>query len=82
MITPESGTLLIAEPFLKDPSFIRSVVMLCRHNEDEGTFGFALNKILKVTLDQFIPDLEGHLPRPSWHDHCPGYSPWGHPPVG
>jgi putative transcriptional regulator len=60
MINPESGTLLIAEPFLKDPSFMRSVVMICRHNDEEGTFGFALHKMMQVTLDQFIPGLEGH----------------------
>lgn len=59
MITPASGTLLIAEPFLKDPSFMRSVVLICRHNEDEGTFGFTLNKLLENTLDEIITDMDG-----------------------
>jgi putative transcriptional regulator len=49
-IKPEKGRLLISEPFLPDPNFERTVVLLCEHN-DEGSFGFVLNKpsILKVT---------------------------------
>ncbi len=49
-IKPEKGRLLISEPFLADPNFERTVVLLCDHNED-GSFGFVLNKpsILKVT---------------------------------
>jgi putative transcriptional regulator len=48
-IAPEKGRLLISEPFLPDPNFERTVVLLCEHNE-EGSFGFVLNKpsILKV----------------------------------
>jgi putative transcriptional regulator len=48
-IKPEKGRLLISEPFLPDPNFERTVVLLCDHNE-EGSFGFVLNKpsILKV----------------------------------
>jgi putative transcriptional regulator len=49
-IEPERGRLLISEPFLPDPNFERTVVLLCEHNE-EGSFGFVLNKpsILKVS---------------------------------
>lgn len=48
-IKPEKGKLLISEPFLPDPNFERTVVLLCEHNE-EGSFGFVLNKpsILKI----------------------------------
>ena len=48
-IAPEKGRLLISEPFLPDPNFERTVVLLCEHNQ-EGSFGFVLNKpsILKV----------------------------------
>ena len=56
MIDPEQGILLIADPFLKDPNFMRSVIMICRHSE-EGTFGFALNKQYELTLDELITDL-------------------------
>lgn len=40
---PEKGDLLISEPFLPDPNFQRTVVLVCEHGED-GSFGFVLNK--------------------------------------
>lgn len=58
MIEPASGILLLAEPFLKDPSFMRSVVLICKHDLDEGTFGFALNKKLHTTLNEMVADLD------------------------
>lgn len=42
-ISPEKGDLLISEPFLPDPNFQRTVVLICEHGE-EGSFGFVLNK--------------------------------------
>ncbi len=57
MISPARGTLLIANPFLKDPNFIRSVIFLCEHKE-EGSFGFVLNKKFPKTLGELIPELE------------------------
>jgi putative transcriptional regulator len=47
---PAKGDLLISEPFLPDPNFERTVVLLCEHN-DQGSFGFVLNKpsILKFS---------------------------------
>ncbi len=42
-VQPKKGDLLISEPFLPDPNFERTVVLLCEHN-DEGSFGFVLNK--------------------------------------
>lgn len=59
MIDPAPGILLIADPFLKDPNFLRTVVFLCEHKE-EGSFGFVLNRKYEVTLDELLPDLEGH----------------------
>ena len=59
MIEPGPGILLIADPFLKDPNFLRSVVLLCEHKE-EGSFGFVLNRQYKNTLNELIPELEGH----------------------
>ena len=57
MIEPKAGILLIAEPFLKDPNFMRTVVFLCEHQE-EGSFGFVLNKNYDSTLDQLVTELE------------------------
>ena len=58
MVELSAGTLLIAEPFLKDPNFMRTVVLLCDHQQ-EGSFGFVLNKQFKHSLDELIPEFEG-----------------------
>jgi putative transcriptional regulator len=58
MIEPAQNTLLIADPFLKDPNFMRTVVFMCRHS-DEGSFGFVLNKAVEQTLDLLITGLDG-----------------------
>lgn len=42
-VTPRRGDLLISEPFLPDPNFERTVVLICENNED-GSIGFILNK--------------------------------------
>lgn len=55
-LTPERGRLLISEPFLPDPNFERTVVLLCEYS-DEGSFGFVLNKPSAVNLDDIIEDV-------------------------
>lgn len=57
MIQPGPGILLIAEPFLKDPNFMRTVVFLCDHQE-EGSFGFVINRAYKHTLDELMNNAE------------------------
>jgi putative transcriptional regulator len=59
VIEPSAGILLIADPFLKDPNFLRSVVFLCEHQE-EGSFGFVLSRKYENTLNELIPELEDH----------------------
>ena len=44
-------------PFLKDPNFSRTVIFLCEHNA-EGSFGFVLNKIFPMPLQELLPDIE------------------------
>jgi len=53
---PSTGRLLISEPFLKDPNFRRSVVLLADHQE-EGTLGFILNQPSTLLLKDLVPDL-------------------------
>ncbi len=50
-----SGKVLLAEPFMLDPNFKRSAVILCEHNE-EGSVGFIMNKPLKTRIDELIED--------------------------
>lgn len=59
MIEPAAGILLISDPFLKDPNFMRTVVFLCEHRE-QGSFGFVLNRKYENTIDEIIPELEGY----------------------
>ena len=51
---PVTGSLLAAEPFLGDPNFDRSVVLLTEHNESEGSIGFVINKPLDLDLDDIV----------------------------
>ena len=55
---PKGGDFLISEPFLPDPNFERSVVLICE-NSEEGTFGLVLNKttdlLLEDVMDEEIP---------------------------
>jgi putative transcriptional regulator len=48
-LSPKKGRVLITEPFLEDDYFERSVVLICEHNE-EGSFGFVLNKYSEIEL--------------------------------
>ena len=48
---PKKGRILISDPFLPDPYFKRSVVLLVDHH-DEGSLGFIINKPLEISLDQ------------------------------
>jgi putative transcriptional regulator len=59
MIEPAPGILLIADPFLKDPNFVRSVIFLCEH-EKQGSFGFVLNRQIEQTLDELLNSFDGH----------------------
>ncbi|MBS1776679.1 MAG: YqgE/AlgH family protein [Bacteroidetes bacterium] len=51
-----SGRLLIAEPFLNDPNFYRSVILLCEHG-NEGSVGFVLNHATNLQLGDLFPAL-------------------------
>ncbi len=53
-IEPEKGRLLIAEPFMADSYFKRSVVLLAAYS-DNDIVGFILNKPLQTTLDKILP---------------------------
>ena len=52
-IVPKKGCLLISEPFLPDPNFQRTVILLCDYNP-EGAFGFVLNRPSEVQLNEII----------------------------
>jgi putative transcriptional regulator len=45
--------LLIAQPFLQDKHFERSVILICEH-ENQGTFGFILTRPTNLAVSEVI----------------------------
>ena len=58
---PDKGKLLIAEPFLGDPSFERTVILLTDFNTD-GAVGFVLNRPLDLRMEQVLVDFPAFKP--------------------
>ncbi len=58
-VIPQKGNILISEPFLWDKYFERSVVFLVEHDDETGTMGFILNKMMKEKVIDFFPDMKG-----------------------
>lgn len=56
MTKVKSGSILISEPFLGDPNFERTVVLVCKHDA-EGSFGLVLNRKTNLKLSD-VPELE------------------------
>ena len=57
-LAPSAGKLLISEPFMNDPNFTRSVILLTNYDAD-GTIGFVLNHPSLLKLDELITGIEG-----------------------
>lgn len=58
---PTASCLLVSEPFMHDPNFIRSVVLLCQHDL-EGTLGLVLNHRTNLLLKDLIDCPLGDFP--------------------
>jgi|TARA_B110000495_G_scaffold191707_1_gene195105 putative transcriptional regulator len=59
----EEGNILISDPFLRDPNFSRTVILIVKHN-DEGSLGFVLNDKSKFTISEVVdnfPDFETNI---------------------
>lgn len=52
------GILLLSDPFLKDPNFIRSVILVCEANT-EGAFGLVLNRKTPFVLGDLVQQAIG-----------------------
>lgn len=56
-MTSLAGQLLIAMPQMQDHRFVRSVILLCAHNE-EGAMGLVVNKLIESpTLPELLKQL-------------------------
>jgi putative transcriptional regulator len=62
--TVAAGSLLVASPALADPNFMRSVVLVLRH-DDMGTIGVAINRATSLSpvkvFPEFSPALDGYM---------------------
>ncbi|MCD8293606.1 MAG: YqgE/AlgH family protein [Prevotellaceae bacterium] len=56
-MVPKQGRVLIAEPFLCDNTFSRTVVLLVEHTQD-GSMGLIMNKSLPLRLNDVFSDFE------------------------
>ena len=54
-LTPQKGRVLLADPFLADEYFQRSVVYLCEHSK-AGSFGFVLNNYVDISINELNPN--------------------------
>lgn len=52
----ESGVLLISEPYLEDPNFKKTVVLVVEH-DSSGTVGFVLNKRTELCLHDVMENM-------------------------
>ncbi|HSI90692.1 MAG TPA: YqgE/AlgH family protein [Adhaeribacter sp.] len=53
MTNIKSGSIIISEPYLGDPNFERTVILICRHDE-EGSFGLVLNRRSNLKLSDVL----------------------------
>lgn len=51
------GRVLVSEPFLPDPNFERTVILMTEHNT-EGSIGFVLNKPAENVVGDVIEELK------------------------
>ena len=56
-VLPSRGKILISEPFLRDVTFGRSVVLLIDHTE-EGSMGLIINKQLPIFVNDIIKEFK------------------------
>lgn len=52
---PGKGKILISEPFLLDPNFKRTIILLTEHGEN-GSLGFVLNKPTEHYVHSLVED--------------------------
>lgn len=50
------GSLILADPSLKEPTFFQSVLLLTEHSMDEGAFGYILNRPLGRTVGELLTE--------------------------
>jgi len=60
----QPGSLLLAEPFMIDENFKRTVVLICEHSPSNGTLGLIINKPINLRIEDVVdnfPDFKTRL---------------------
>ncbi|GIV32606.1 MAG: UPF0301 protein [Chitinophagales bacterium] len=65
-VKPSKGVLLLAEPFMADPHFRRTVVVLCE-NQRSGSIGFILNRPTPLKLPEAIDGILVNFDAPLYY---------------
>jgi Putative transcriptional regulator len=58
-LVPKAGRILVSEPYLPDPNFERTVILMTEHNH-EGSIGFILNKPADNLVGDLMEDLKNY----------------------
>lgn len=58
----DSGTIILSEPFMLDPSFARSACLIINHDKHEGTFGLILNKTSGTKVSNVVKEIKKDWP--------------------
>lgn len=59
---PTPGSLLVAEPFLKEEHFNHAVILLLDYDKDDSSMGLVVNKSTGYSLGQLIEGFENEMP--------------------
>jgi putative transcriptional regulator len=49
-----SGSVLVAREVLQDPNFDATLVLICAHNPDEGSYGLVLNRVSHMPVSEIF----------------------------
>ena len=56
-LAPIKGRILASEPYLPDPNFERTIILLTEYNE-EGSVGFVLNKPSETLVSEVVDNIK------------------------
>ncbi len=63
-LAPRTGSLLVSEPFLREPYFNHSVIMLLEHNNDVTSMGLVLNRPTEYSLGDLVAEVPADVKVP------------------
>jgi putative transcriptional regulator len=52
------GVFLVASPNLMDPNFQHTVILVCEHDQQQGTLGLIVNRPTEVLLSEALPHVQ------------------------